>query len=95
MAAGCFNVGKLLTTNVPAGEDCYTAIDTVGIICDLTHVCHNKPGKDPHPADIVGTCKKVKANEDAEHHLATCVTCVTENLDARTSTTDVICGTES
>lgn len=95
VAAGCLNVGKLLTANVPTGEDCNTAIETVGMICDLTHICHNKPGPDPHSADIVGTCKKNKANEDPEHHLATCLTCVTEGLDARTSTSDVMRGTES
>lgn len=95
VAAGCFNVGKLLTANVPTGEECNTAMETVGIICDLTHICHNKPGPDPHPADMVGTCKKNKANEDSEHHLAACLTCVTEGVDARTPTADVICGTES
>lgn len=56
VATGKLNVGKLLSANKTINEECRTALDTVGIICDITDMsAENKHGK-PNPIDIVGSC---------------------------------------
>lgn len=91
---GCLNAGKLLPANVTPGEECATALNTVGIICDVTDMTPaDEEGMKPWTTDIVGTWKKGKAHELIEKHSATCVTCVTECLDTATAASNVEEGT--
>lgn len=38
VTAGCFNAGKLSSSNVRSCSDCVTAIDPFGIICDAAEL---------------------------------------------------------
>lgn len=92
VATGKLNAGKLLSTNKTSGENRITALDTVGIICDLIDIhTENKPGK-PNTTDMVGTRCKSKTADLAEKPSTTRVKLVAERVNARATTTDVIEG---
>lgn len=92
VTTGCFNVGKLLSPNCTSGVDCLTALNTVGMMCDVTDIAAECNGKYHCTADIVGTCKKSIAHENTEHHLTACGSCVTDCVDAVSSAADVLAG---
>lgn len=63
VTAGEINVGKLISSNVSSNEECVTASDTYGIICDATEDITNPGGTIPCPTDIVGTCEIIDITE--------------------------------